>query len=454
MTYLGAEFRRNLWLEFSPQRLIALPVIVLVLVLGNQVVNKGDGADLAQLGSWIFYLMVFLWGSRRAASAVAEEVNGGTWTGQRLSALSPAALVLGKLFGATAYVWFGGLIGLGLQAFGWLSLGLPPGPLLLDLAQRLASGVFLHAVAIALTLVLLNKRRLVGRLGTTLPQVLALLAGLALVGLFTRYALFASSLLSVEVLWYGARWDTPGFLAVSSLAFALWALLACLRLMATQLQRQLLPWAWPAFTLFCVLYVAGLGGESGLEAWFAGPFAAPFGVALGCFYLALFADRNEPLRYRQLGAAWAAGERRRALALLPWWLVGWPVLLGVVLWQAGGTPAELGIWGDLAEDLAVARPEPLAASLAVAAFALRDAAFVLFINAGRVQRGDLTALIYLLVLYGPGMALLGGMSAWTAIGLLAPVPLGDSWVGLLSALTQAALLGFLTWRRWRALFGG
>ena len=112
----GAEFRRNLWLELSPQRLIALPVIVLVLVLLNQVANRGDPGGLTDLGSWVFYVMVFLWGSRRAAAAVSEEVNGDTWTGQRLSALSPAALVVGKLFGATAFIWYGGLVGLGLYA--------------------------------------------------------------------------------------------------------------------------------------------------------------------------------------------------------------------------------------------------------------------------------------------------------------------------------------------------
>ncbi len=453
MSFL-AEFRRNLWLELSPQRLIALPVIVLVLVLLNQVANRGNPADLSNLGSWIFYVMVFLWGSRRAAGAVSEEVNGDTWTGQRLSALSPGALVFGKLFGATAFIWYGGLIGLGLFAFGWLGDGRPLGGLLAALVQRLASGLFLHAVAIVVTLVLLNKRRLMPRLGTTWPQVLALLAALLLLGLFAKVSIFSTvGLWNATFVWYGQVFDGDLFVTVTALAFSAWAVLACLRLMASQLQRQPLPWAWPLFTLFVMAFVQGFGGVGGLDAKLLGPLVGPFGVALAFFYVALFAERNEPLRYRQLFAALRAGRPRRALAALPWWALGWPLLLAVTLWRgAADQTVGGGLWDAVAEHFHVAAPAPWAASLGFALFALRDAAFVLWINAGRTQRGDLTAFLYLLVLYGPLQALLGGMQAWAAIALLTPLPLGPALPSLLSALAQAAVLGFLTWRRWRALF--
>lgn len=450
----GAEFRRNLWLELSPQRLIALPVIVLVLVLLNQVANRGDPGGLTDLGSWVFYVMVFLWGSRRAAAAVSEEVNGDTWTGQRLSALSPAALVVGKLFGATAFIWYGGLVGLGLYAVGWLGDGGTPGALLAALVQRLASGLFLHAVAIVVTLVLLNKRRLVTRLGTTWPQVLALLAALLLLGLFARVSIFSSvGLWDATIVWYGRVFDGDLFVTVTALLFCAWAVLACLRLMATQLQRQPLPWAWPLFTLFVMAFVAGFGGTTQINATLLGPLAGPFGVALAFFYLALFAERNEPLRYRQCLAALGEGRLRRALAALPWWALGWPLLLAVTLWRGlDGSEVDAGLWAEVARHFDLEAPAPWAANLGFALFALRDAAFVLWINAGRTQRGDLTAFLYLLVLYGPLQALLGGMEAWTAIALLTPLPVGPALPSLLSALAQTAVLLALTWRRWRALF--
>ena len=55
-----AELRRNLWLELSPQRVIALPLIVLVVVLMQQATGGGN-AQLAQVGSWLYFGMVLLW---------------------------------------------------------------------------------------------------------------------------------------------------------------------------------------------------------------------------------------------------------------------------------------------------------------------------------------------------------------------------------------------------------
>lgn len=449
-----AEFRRNLWLELTPQRLIAAPLVILVLVLLIQAAEGWDPAALANLGNWVFYGFVFLWGSRRAAAAVSEEVNGDTWTGQRLSALSPAALVFGKLFGATAFIWYGGLIGLGLFLVGSLAGGAAPGPVLLDAAQRLASGVFLHAVAIATSLALLNKRGLVTRLGTTLPQLLALGAALLLLGSFARVSFVSSfSFWGYDVAWYGWRFGWSGFLAATCVVFAGWAALACLRLMAVQLQRQVLPWAWPAFVLFCMAFAQGFVQESGPELPWFGPLLAPFGLVLAFFYLALFAERNEPLRYHRCALAFRAGDLRRALSLLPWWAVTWPILLALALWRGAETPPlSSGLWRDLWTGGLSAPPDALLANLGFAAFALRDAAFVVWMNAGGGRRADLVAWIYLVVLYGPLLGALMGAKAFTLAGLLTPLPLDDSPLPLVSALLQALLLAWLARRRWLRLF--
>lgn len=452
---LGPEFRRNLWLELTPQRLIAAPLVLLVLVLLIQAAEGWDPLSMAGLGNWIFYVFVFLWGSRRAAGAVTEEVNGDTWTGQRLSALSPAALVLGKLFGATAFIWYGGLIGLGLFIAGSLAEGVPAVPVLLDAVQRIASGVFLHAVAIATSLALLNKRGHVTRLGTTLPQLLALGAALVLLGSFARVSFVASfSFWGYDVRWYGQVFDWSLFVAATCLAFAGWAVLACLRLMATQLQRQVLPWAWPAFVLFCMAFVQGFVQEGGFDtAWF-GPLTAPFGLVIAFFYLALFAERNEPLRYHRCALAFRAGELRRALSLLPWWAVTWPLLLALALWRGAETPTfSSDLWRDFWTAGLSTPPDPLLANLGFAAFALRDAAFVVWMNAGGGQRADLVAWIYLVVLYVPLMGVLMSAKAFTLVGLLTPLPVDDSLLPLVSALLQALLLAWLARRRWRRLFG-
>jgi hypothetical protein len=446
-----AELRRNLWLELSAQRLIAMPLIIGILLGLTLTVAEGRGSVL-RLGSWIFWLVVVLWGSRKAAGSITEEVNSGTWTGQRLSALSPSALVFGKLFGANAYVWYGGLMGLAIYAWGLPFTGwIGARRTALDLVLLLAAGVFVHAMAIAAALALLNKRRLAERLGTTLPQVLALLALLMLFGLIRLAHVLPREAWSSGFAWFWRTYSAESFLAVSAVVTVAWAVLAAVRLMAAQLQRPLIPWAWPAFTLFAMAYVQGFFSTD-TSYQVLGSFGGAVAVAWLLFYLALFADRNEPLRYRHCLSAFGAGRVGQGLALLPWWVFGWAILLVVGLLSSGGSAADSAAWQELTGRLGLDLPDALDLRLSLVLFALRDAAFVLWINAGRARRADLVAAIYLLVLYGPVTVLLTKAGAGTAAQLVVPLSFGPPLLPLLSAAAQIAVLAFLTWRRWRALF--
>ena len=106
MTSLNPEFRRNLWLELSPHRLIAAPIVV-GLVLTVLWLNLSDDLDLfVKVADGLFLLLVVLWGTRRAAAALVDEIEGRTWDGQRLSALGAWAMTWGKLIGATVFVWY------------------------------------------------------------------------------------------------------------------------------------------------------------------------------------------------------------------------------------------------------------------------------------------------------------------------------------------------------------
>lgn len=455
-TSLTAEFRRNLWLEFSLQRLIALPVILFILVFLANTASPYSAGSTAQVGLWTFYALVFLWGSRRAASAVAEEVNGGTWTGQRLSALSSVSLTFGKLFGATAYVWYGGLLGLALAAWGELQDGRPAGTVASDLLQRLFSGVLLHAVAMTVSLALLNKRRVADRLGVTFAQLLALAASLFALGLFLRdRVLWGFDLSARSLYFYGERFDSGPFLVLSIFVCMLWALLAAQRLMAAQLQRAPRPWAWPLFVVFCMVYAGGVAGDrfDRLHRDLAGS-ALLFAVALLATYVALFAERNEPLRFRRLAVCWSSGLYRRALSLLPWWATSWIILLLYALWTGvDAKPLDLGLFADLLRETGIGEPVPLAASIAFPLFVLRDIVFVLFINSGRQsERADLTAFVYLLVFYVPLTSLIVALGSYRLATYMVPLPVLDSWGPALAAAAQVAVLAVLTALRWRRLF--
>ena len=105
---MNPELRRNLWLEVSMHRLIAMPA---VLGMGFLVVASINDLPWQQRVSWaaltVYFVLTLYWGTRLAADAISDEVRGKTWDLQRMSALGPWYMTWGKLFGATVFAWYG-----------------------------------------------------------------------------------------------------------------------------------------------------------------------------------------------------------------------------------------------------------------------------------------------------------------------------------------------------------
>ena len=106
-TRVNPEFRRNIWLQFNWSKLIAAPLLTVIaayvfLLLTGYDYQKLQGVAELAGGS----VILGIWGTRRAADAVAEEVGGGTWEGQRMSSLGAWQMTWGKLLGGTSFVWY------------------------------------------------------------------------------------------------------------------------------------------------------------------------------------------------------------------------------------------------------------------------------------------------------------------------------------------------------------
>ncbi|MFA5121483.1 hypothetical protein [Zavarzinia sp.] len=89
MSALNPEFRRNLWLELSTQRLIAMPAILFLVFLLGWTFDKAAGmAGAAMIVGWL--LLVF-WGTRLACDAWFPRSRRapGTASACRVSGLSP-----------------------------------------------------------------------------------------------------------------------------------------------------------------------------------------------------------------------------------------------------------------------------------------------------------------------------------------------------------------------------
>ena len=102
---LNPELQRYVWLEFSLQRLIVMPLVLAVILYISSSGTSNVASNIAYCAMFLFVVLIGLWGGNKAAASVIEEVNDNTWDFQRLSSVSPVSLMFGKLFGSTIYCW-------------------------------------------------------------------------------------------------------------------------------------------------------------------------------------------------------------------------------------------------------------------------------------------------------------------------------------------------------------
>jgi hypothetical protein len=433
---MNPELRRNLWLELTTHRLIAMPGVLFLVFAMFIAANPGNWpAALFSTAVALFVLLVQLWGVRQASESVTEEVRDRTWDWQRLSALGPWQMAWGKLAGATAFTWYGGVIclvamgiaaagGAGRDNAGWLALAL------------VASGIALHGALLAASLQAARKdSRLSFRLGTVM-----LLPALLVAGGF----LFAASRSDMgTVSWYGERYETMRFIALSSAAFALWGVLAAYREMCSELRAHALPWAWPAFALFLSAYLAGFAPR------YHDPYAvfvmAGLYTSIVLTYYALFTDRITAMTLRRLVARIVGRQWRRAVEETP--MLASTLVLATLFACAAPWAASHVVFG---------RSFPVVAAypIAIVLFLVRDVGLLVFFALGRrPKRVEGTALLYIVLL------------DWVVPGLLAAIglkplatalmPLGElgAWQAAMVVAVHVAVVWALVAWRWRRAFG-
>src|SRR6185503_1115996 len=94
--WVNPELRRNLWLELTLHRMLALPVALALLFMLVGALNENPREPLAVAAATLFVAFA-LWGGVHCADAVSGEARGRTWDGQRMSSIEPWAMTWGKL---------------------------------------------------------------------------------------------------------------------------------------------------------------------------------------------------------------------------------------------------------------------------------------------------------------------------------------------------------------------
>ena len=429
---MNPELRRNLWLELTTHRLLAMPA-VLLLVFGVIGANVGRDwpATVTATATGLFIVLVIFWGSRQASASVSEEVRERTWDWQRLSSLTPWQMTWGKLLGATAFTWYGGLLCIatlfiasgGMPAprtTGWLVLAL------------VAAGFAMQGAALAASLQAARKDSRLGQRFSTL--ILLPVAG---VSIFAFISIVRGPF--EQVTWFARSWDPVRFMAVSALAFAAWALLAAHREMSRELRVARVPWAYAAFIAFLATYVSGFGDfhSGGMRSAFI--FAGLI-VAVVLAYYALFAEHTTAIRLRRLGVHARAGRWRRFFEDLPLWLTAlaavWLFALAAVAFPHRFEASLPGKWiGGY----------PIAAAL----LATRDLGILVFFAlAPRARRVEAATLLYIALLSYVIPVFLGGVGLGAASRFFVPYGMVSWEAAGVMAAHVAIVAAAVTWR-WR-----
>jgi hypothetical protein len=438
------EFLRNLWLEISPYRLVMMPSVIGAFFLVAWAINgRTVDAATAQICAVLFAAIVVIWGSRIASESVIHEINNRTWDNQRMSALGPWALATGKLFGSTVFVWYGGLICMGLYALSYGEL-IDPVRLFHLVALYIGSGALCHAVGLLVSLQAVQKRREFGRIQVTFYQFLAL-AALAPV-LYIGVAGFDDRGVYRVTSWYGHAFELLGATVTWLYLYLAWALVAVWRLMRTELQMVNGPWVWLGFVAFVVLHLAGLRVlpeevSRVLPTLTGSVFAGFFALAVLTYLVALSEPKGR-LVFRRLRQALQVGDWAGFVNRLPLSLFTVALLLvaALILLRIGEARITL-FTADINFRLVV---------MAAALFVVRDVAVIMWINLLRPSpRADGSAFVALALVYTLVPVALAGVGLDALTAFFWPRWNATAALTLLPVTGEVLVFGLLLRLRWR-----
>jgi hypothetical protein len=439
---MNPELQRNLWLELTPRRVIMMAAVLGLVFLAFSLASGRSGLSTA--AEYAFYGIVIVWGSRDAAQAVVGEIRDRTWDGQRLSALGAFQMTWGKLLGSTAYIWFGGVICLAaLIAVAFVDHG--PLQAFTDFCYFLSMGLMAHAVAFFASMIAVRRRQMHSRFDIFFYQLAGIVAAWWVWWVWQTAApggaMAPTQAVQIDHIgWWGFVFGARPFYLTSMVIFLLWAFVGCYRLMRTELMLHNGPSVWTGFVAFMAIYVAGF------DSWLIPQPGTPTTEAIAMrllvgavtcallTYLAVLFEPKDRVLYRWFGDA-LKGFRLGAIgSRLQAWMVAYiaTVILAVAFilrMNMVGGPLEHS------EQLV-----PLVT--AALGFLTRDIfVFLAFALMPGQRRGDLAAVVVLIVLYGvaPWLAQSLGAAA-NAAAFFYPAPTTQPWFGPAIAWGEALIV--------------
>lgn len=442
---MNPEFRRNLWLELTPRRLLLWAVLLALAFFASALAERNltSPADLAR---FLFYIMVVFWGTRNAALSVVGEIRERTWDAQRLSSIGAAEMSWGKLFGATSFNWYAGAICLVLVLAGDASAK-GAAAAAVDLAYFIEIGLISQASALFASLIAVRRRQNHSRGEIFLYQLVGLVAAFA-VYLVWELADPAGSLIqglhrTVNIAWWGRSFDYRVFLLVSLGLFTAWLLIGCWRLMRVELKLTNGPFVWLAFLMFVCAYTSGFDGRLAAVNAITGAdvLALRLGVATltaaALTYVTVVLEPKDRVHLRWLGAQLASGRIDKFFFGVQPFMVSYAVTvfltLGLLWWrfQTGSS-----------------HPAGMLMLVAGLGFLTRDIGLFLLVHAARGRaRADMSAVLLLVALYVLLPAIVNSLQATAGLVLFYPQQSQPLWLSPAVAWAEALIVAVLAFGR-------
>jgi len=453
------ELIKNLWLEISRNRLVAVPLIFAVFyyfIYSTQDYLYGAGIITAAI--WIFILGTGIWGAFLAESSMVQEIQNNTWPLVRLTSIKPWTMAWGKWLGATAFAWYLGFWNLAAILAAWTFI--PTHDIYSDTSQQFT--LFSHGPFTGILY-------LVG--AAVLCQVVGLLAAFAHFQMkHTRFKFRGglSIIVAFVVLawlqpfswsdpthqeqmadWYGTEYDVLHFWLASILYFIAWALVGLYMNMRRQLQVANAPWVWLAFLVMFPGYVAGFwDGLEGIffgvqtvwekRVWLAGS------MVLWGTYIMMLWEQTDGIEIRRLVARFQQRQWQKFLQGFPRWLItaGAALLLALGMFAFREWPEDQGTPYYTDGIL-------MSFSLPSVLFMIRDIGLIqFFFLSKKPQRALGSAIVCLVLLYWILPGILGAVSTDVFIPLFLPWASAHSTHAIVAGLVEAGVMWFLVWYRW------
>ena len=250
------ELKRNAWIELRPNRILVLPVLLLLLyIIAISSSSYNTGGSVRTVSIIVFHILVTIWGSKQTADAIASEINEKTWDRQRMTGLNPWKMVIGKLIGPVLFQWYGAAMVMAVYFSSCFSSYKPGNEVYVGLIT-IATGLFANAFALLISLLSITGNNYSSfsntKVNTTLFFIVAIIVGYQINGAILLPGMGLSDFIN----WYGIGWGKPlSFLSI--IVFLGWAIMGIYRNLRTELQYKNKSTAWNWFLLFIILYCFG-----------------------------------------------------------------------------------------------------------------------------------------------------------------------------------------------------